>query len=132
MAVAMMRMRLLSFMWVVYVYLFRSLVLVVEIHDRLQVIAFHMSINAPASHCLHEGFAVPFFETNLTFPAVNDEWYWLPYEFLGLPFLSTLHPLLAPLPPIYSLPPFARVFVVRRRFAGSSPRVRGTPVRHHV
>ena len=59
MVVAMMRMRLLSFMGVVYVYLFRSLVLVVEMHDRLQIIAFHMSINAPASHCLHEGGLSP-------------------------------------------------------------------------
>ena len=55
----MMRMRLLSFIGVVYVYLFRSLVLVVEMHDRLQIIAFHMSINAPASHCLHEGGLSP-------------------------------------------------------------------------
>ena len=59
MVVAMMRMRLLSFMGVVYVYLFRPLVLVVEMHDRLQIIAFHMSINAPASHCLHEGGLSP-------------------------------------------------------------------------
>ena len=55
----MMRMRLLSFMGMVYVYLFRSLVLVVEMHDRLQVIAFHMSINAPASHCPMRGGVIP-------------------------------------------------------------------------
>lgn len=41
----------------------------------------------------------PLFDTNLMFPTVSTEWYWLPYGFFGFPRLSTLHPLLAPLPP---------------------------------
>lgn len=58
MVVAMMRMRFFSFMGVVYVYLLRPLVLVVEIDDRFQVFALDMSVHASTRHRLHEGFAV--------------------------------------------------------------------------
>lgn len=43
---------------VVHVNLLRPFILVVEIHDRFQVFALDMSVNATARHRLHDGFAV--------------------------------------------------------------------------
>ncbi len=44
---------------VVHVNLLRPIILVVEIHDRFQIIALDMGVNATASHRLHKRFAVP-------------------------------------------------------------------------
>lgn len=61
---------------VVHVNLLRPFILVVEIHDRFQIIALDMGETRPrAIVSISVSLFRPFLDTNLIFPTVNNAWY---------------------------------------------------------